>query len=67
MTHYSTDGKSAYQIEDEHPECPIKRDKSARYMTTAQIDFEHCQDKIIDWYENNILKNSLTVTNQNTP
>lgn len=56
MVHYSRDGKSAYEIEDLHPECPIKRDKSARYMTTAKIDFEKVQDQIIEWYNKNILK-----------
>lgn len=63
MTHYSTDGKNAYEIEELHPECPIKRDRSARYMSTAKIDFEHVQDRIIEWYETNILnqrKNDTT-------
>ncbi len=54
-THYSKDGKNAYQIEDEHPECPHKRPKSATSMTSARIDFEHTQDSIIQWYEENIL------------
>lgn len=55
-THYSTDGKSAYEIEELHPECPIKRSKSARCMTSAKIDFEATQDQIIDWYETEVLK-----------
>ncbi len=56
MTHYSKDGKSAYDIKSEHPECPFGWDKSAKSMTQARIDFEHVQDSIINWYEANIYK-----------
>lgn len=35
-THYSSDKKIAYQIKDEHPECPIRIPTGARYATNAE-------------------------------
>ena len=55
-THYSPDGKNAYEIKDLHPECPYHWPTGARTMTSARIDFEGAQDRIIEWYVENILK-----------
>lgn len=54
MFHTSIDGKNAYDIRREHPECPIKIPTGARCMTSAKIDFEGVQDLIIEWYEREI-------------
>ncbi len=53
-THYSKDGKSAYEIKRLHPECPYHWPTSARSMTSARIDYESAQDSIITWYEENM-------------
>jgi hypothetical protein len=43
------DGKTAYEVLDNCPECPIRLPR-ARSMTQAKIDYEHRAERIVNWY-----------------
>lgn len=44
------DGKTAYEVLDACPFCPIKL-PSARSMTQAKIDYESRAHSIVKWYD----------------
>ena len=58
MTHYSSDGKTAYQIMRDYADCPRRTLPAARTMTQARTDYESIQDLVIEWYEKEKLTNS---------